>query len=335
MRPPTQGLAAASAPAATPSPAASAPAASAAGLEGASADEILAATQKAFASASSVHLKGTFGQAGQAVTLDMRLRRGVGATGSVAVGGKPLELTRVGKAAYIRGSKAFYAGLMPASAVQQLAGKWLKVTSSSKDFASLLELTDFASFAKGAFKPAGAVGKGTVVTVGGRRVVELKDSDGSTLDVSLEGPAYPVRISGPTSEGAGLTFTEYGAPVVVKAPPASQVVAVPGSVTRMTRVRVLAAAAALATLLTACSGASSGGSGGIAPGPSSSAGASPAASGSVSASGVRRRRPSTSPRRPPTRSWRRPAPRSWRRRRCTPRASCSRTGPRTPSTCGS
>jgi hypothetical protein len=224
----TQGLAASSAPAATPSPAASA---SAAGLEGASADEILAATQKAFASASSVHLKGTFGQDGQAVKLDMRLKRGVGATGSVAVGGKPLELTRVGKAAYIRGSKAFYAGLMPASAAQQLAGKWLKVTSSSKDFASLLELTDFASFAKGAFKPAGAVGKGTAVTVGGRRVVELKDSDGSTLDVSLDGPAYPVRISGPTSEGAGqgLTFTEYGAPVVVKVPPASQVVAVAGA----------------------------------------------------------------------------------------------------------
>jgi hypothetical protein len=215
----TQGLAASSAPAAAPSPAASA---SAAGL---------AATQKAFASASSVHLKGTFGQDGQAVKLDMRLKRGVGATGSVAVGGKPLELTRVGKAAYIRGSKAFYAGLMPASAAQQLAGKWLKVTSSSKDFASLLDLTDFASFAKGAFKPAGAVGKGTAVTVGGRRVVELKDSDGSRLDVSLDGPAYPVRISGPTSEGAGqgLTFTEYGAPVVVKVPPASQVVAVPGA----------------------------------------------------------------------------------------------------------
>lgn len=226
----TQGLAA-SAPAASLSPSASPAAAAAGGLESASAEEILAATQKAFASASSVHLKGTFGQAGQAVELDMRLKRGVGATGSVAVGGKPLELTRVGKVAYIRGSKAFYAGLMPAAAAQQLAGKWLKVTSSSKDFASLLELTDFASFAKGAFKPTGAVGKGTVVTVGGHRVVELKDGDGSKLDVSLEGPAYPVRVSGPTSQGAsqGLTFTEYGAPVVVKAPPASQVVAVPGA----------------------------------------------------------------------------------------------------------
>jgi hypothetical protein len=103
--------------------------------------------------------------------------------------------------------------------------------SSSKDFASLLQLTDLQTFAKGVFTPTGAVGKGAVTTYAGRRVVELRDGDGSTLDVALDGPAYPLRVTGPTSAGAGqaLTFTAYGAAVPLSPPPAAQVVAIPGA----------------------------------------------------------------------------------------------------------
>jgi hypothetical protein len=229
---PAAGAAVAQNSPAVPVPSSPAAASSAAGgLAGASAAQILTAAQKAFASASSVRLSGTVSDGGQKISIDLRVKRGAGATGTLTLDGKPVTIRRIGKTAYVRGSSAFYAALMDASTARLLEGKWLKMSSSSKDFASLLQLTDLQTFAKGVFTPTGAVGKGAVTTYAGHRVVELRDGDGSTLDVALDGPAYPLRVTGPASAGAGqgLTFTAYGAAVPLSAPPASQVVAIPGS----------------------------------------------------------------------------------------------------------
>ena len=214
-----------------PSSPAAAPSPSTGVLADASAGEILAAAQKAFASAPSVRLAGTVTDSGQKIGIDLRIKKGAGAAGTLTLGGKPVSILRIGSSAYIRGSSAFYAGLMDASTARLLAGKWLKMSSSSKDFASLLQLTDLQTFAKGVFTPTGAVGKGAVTRYAGRRVVELRDGDGSTLDVALDGPAYPLRVTGPASAGAGqtLTFTAYGAAVPLSPPPAAQVVATPGA----------------------------------------------------------------------------------------------------------
>jgi hypothetical protein len=231
----TSPATAGAAPSSPASPAASSPAAAPSPttdtLADASAGEILAAAQKAFAAAPSVRLAGTVTDSGQKIGLDLRIKKGAGATGTLTVGGKPVRILRIGKAAYVQGSPAFYGALMDASTARLLAGKWLKMSTSSKDFAGLLPLTDLQTFAKGVFTPTGAVGKGAVTTYAGKRVVELRDSDGSTLDVALDGPAYPLRVTGPRSAGAGqtLTFTAYGAAVPLSPPPAAQVVALPGA----------------------------------------------------------------------------------------------------------
>jgi len=198
-------------------------------LASTSAAAILAASKAAFAKAPTVHLKGTFVENGKSTGMDIRFKRGAGAHGVITLDGNDLELIRAGKVAYIKGTTAFWTATLNADAAKLLGGKYLKVSSTSKSFAPLLTATDVDSFAKELFTPKGPVTKGGVSTVTGKRAIALVDSDGSKLYVSLQGPAYPLEIDPPPSSGSGQGFTlsDYGAPVPLTPPPASQVLSVP------------------------------------------------------------------------------------------------------------
>jgi hypothetical protein len=220
---------AASASPSTPAVASPAPSA---GLESASADEILAAARTALLRASSVHAKGDLVSDGTPYTIDMRMVRGTGAAGRMSVQGKGLHLVRIGDTAYVQPDSAFLrSATNSASSVRLLSGTYFKVTArKSALFAPFVALTDAEQAFGSTLAPTGAVTKGTVTRLNKVRVLDLLVDGGKSghVFVALAGPPYPLRIVYGSSARQHVDLDRYGARVKLAAPPASKVRSVPG-----------------------------------------------------------------------------------------------------------
>jgi len=221
--------------ASTPAPSASprpSPASAKTGLEAASADEILAASRAALLGASSVHAKGNLVSEGSSYTIDLRMVRGVGAAGTMAVEGKGLTLVRIGDTAYVQLDPAFLrAATNSSSSVRLLSGTYFKVTArKSAAFAPFVALTDAEQAFGSALAPTGSVTKGKVMRLNKARVVDLLVDGGRSghVYVALSGTPYPVRIVYGSSSRQHVDFDRYGSKVKLTAPPAGLVRTVPG-----------------------------------------------------------------------------------------------------------
>jgi hypothetical protein len=201
-------------------------------LESRSADEILAASRAALLRASSVHAKGDLVSDGTPYTIDMRMVRGVGAAGTMAVQGKGLKLVRIGDTAYVQPDAAFLlAATNSASSVRLLSGTYFKVTArKSALFAPFVALTDAEQAFGPALAPPGAVTKGKVSKVNNQRVLDLLVDGGKSghVLVALSGTPYPMRIVYGSSAGQHVDLDGFNARVKLTAPPASKVRTVPG-----------------------------------------------------------------------------------------------------------
>jgi hypothetical protein len=230
------GAGATASPTASPSPAGSVRAAASpspsVALEQASADEILALSRAALLRASSVHAKGNLVSDGTPYTINMRMVRGVGAVGTMAVQGKGLTLVRIGDTAYVQPDAAFLrAATNSASSVRLLSGTYFKVTArKSALFAPFVALTDAEQAFSSTLAPTGAVTKGKITLIGKQRVVDLLVDGGKSghVFVALAGTPYPVRVVYDTSARQHVDLDSFGARVKLAAPPASKVRAVPG-----------------------------------------------------------------------------------------------------------
>jgi hypothetical protein len=202
-------------------------------LEDASADEILAQSRAALLAARSVHAKGVVENSGTSYALDLRLVRGVGATGSVASEGRTLGVLRIGRVAYVRLDAATWrAATGSDAAARKFAGKYLKVTDASGSaFKPFLTLTDVQQTYGPALAPPGTVTKGPVSTLRGQRVIDLKIDGGASGDVfvALDGTPYPLRLAYGAAAAQHVDFDRFGAKVALAAPPDDQVVTVPTS----------------------------------------------------------------------------------------------------------
>ena len=200
-------------------------------LEDASADEILARSRAELLAARSVHAKGVVQNAGTSYALDLRLVRGVGATGSLVSEGRSLGVLRIGKVAYVRLDAASWrAATGSDAAARMFAGKYLKVDASASTFKPILTLTDVRQTYGAALAPTGTVTKGPVTTLRGKRVIDLKINDGGSsghVFVALDGKSYPMRLAYGRGSSQRVDFDSFGAKVTLTPPPASQVVAVP------------------------------------------------------------------------------------------------------------
>jgi hypothetical protein len=195
------------------------------------------------AKVTSVHIKGAGSQEGENFTIDLSFANGKGATGSLGFGGGVIKVVAVKDAVYIQAdAKAFssFAGTdIPASALQAIAGKWLKVSSaeeasSSNPFAGFgTDFSNLTTFAQ-EFAPTGSLSlqPGTK-TINGKSAVGLLDNgdtpeDQSVLYVEKDGDHLPLQIvPGPkaaasTASGGPATgnidFTDYNKPVTVTVP---------------------------------------------------------------------------------------------------------------------
>jgi hypothetical protein len=139
-----------------------------------------------------------------------------------------VEILTVGKNAYIRPDYGFWkANLGDASRAKAVAARvkdrWIRVSPTDKTFAGLFGLADVDQL----LDTSGGWIKQYVTQVGTKRAVMLSqvDSRHSTLYVAVDGPAYPLRLQGPTEADGSLTFSDFGATFAdLKTPPASTVV---------------------------------------------------------------------------------------------------------------
>ena len=183
-----------------------------------SASAILADARQAALAADSVRIAGTIHDAGQTIRLDLSITKGDGG-GTMTIQGSKVDVIRAGSTAYIRAGADFYRRAGAGSAVGRLlAGRWLKVPTSTPNFAQLVELTDLHAFLAQALKPEGTVTKGAEKTIDGQKAIELKSSKGGSLFIATSGKPYPVEfVGGGTSPGT-VTLSDWGAATAPGAP---------------------------------------------------------------------------------------------------------------------
>ncbi|MFJ9039411.1 hypothetical protein ACIRF8_22780 [Streptomyces sp. NPDC102406] len=193
--------------------------------------KIQSRTVEAARSAETVHLAGTVLSGGRTYKLDMRLK-GDGGTGSVTTGGSTFQLLRVEKHLYLKAGADFWThsddgrgGAGDGAAAQKLDGKYVKVPTGDPAYRRLSTFTDKDVLLDGLLTLHGTLDKGERGTADGTRTIQLTGDEGAggTLDVSLEGTAYPLRLQ--RAAGAGtLRLTDWGRDFTLQEPGAGDTV---------------------------------------------------------------------------------------------------------------
>jgi hypothetical protein len=190
------------------------------GLESKSPAQILAAAKAAAGKAASVHVSGSIINEKKPISLDMELVAGKGAKGHLALEGLGFDIIEVEHAFYLKGSNAFYTKVAGAPAAQLLQGKWLKVPTTSGEFASLAQLTNLSRLIDATLGNHGTLAKGPSGSVGGQQAVSITDTTkGGTLYVASTGTAYPLEISKSGADAGKVVFNRWNQPVTLAAPP--------------------------------------------------------------------------------------------------------------------
>jgi hypothetical protein len=188
------------------------------GVASESPQKILSDSLAAAKGLKSVHAAGTVNSSGQHILLDMQLVGGKGGQGQITLNGLSFKLVGLNHYAYMQAPPAVWekAGA-PASAAQQLQGKWLR-TPATGQFASIASLTDINTLFTQLLTQHGKHLKtGGTSTVAGHKVVAVK-SDQGTLYVAATGKPYPVEIVKPGSDGGRIDFDRFNQAVTLTAP---------------------------------------------------------------------------------------------------------------------
>lgn len=189
-----------------------------------SAGEIQTRTRTAAGSVDAVRLSGTVVTSGRTYRLDMRLKAD-GGTGSVTAEGSTFHLLRVGEALYLKADAAFWkhedgkSGEADAAAADKLDGKYVKVPEGDASYKKFSGFTDKDLLLDGLLTLHGSVKTDGHHEQSGVRTIRITGDGGSggTLDVSLEGKPYPLRLV--RGGGAGtLSFSAWGKDFALEEP---------------------------------------------------------------------------------------------------------------------
>ncbi|MFH9010245.1 hypothetical protein ACH4C6_02630 [Streptomyces sp. NPDC017943] len=194
--------------------------------------KIQAKTRAVAESAGAVRVHGNVVSGGRTYALDMRLKDD-GGTGSVTTKGATFKLLRVGEQLFVMADAEFWShgsgqgkgGASDAAAASKLGGKYVKVPQGDPSYKKFTGFTD-----KGVLLDGLLTLHGTLATDGhdeeaGVRTIRVTGDKGSggTLEVSLEGRPYPLRLE--RAGGAGtLTFSAWGQDFALREPDRSETV---------------------------------------------------------------------------------------------------------------
>jgi hypothetical protein len=193
------------------------------GMASKSAAQVLAASVKAADSASSLHMGGNVPAANGPIGIDLSIAKDQGATGSMTINGKKVDLVIVGGEGYMKGDAAFWSqfgGAAGATIAQLLQGKWLKFPVNNSQFHPIVA---FAS-AKAIFDQLKSGSDSHLENMGattykGQSVVALNDGvKKGTFYVAATGTPYPVALVKTGSGGGTITFSAWNEPVTLTAP---------------------------------------------------------------------------------------------------------------------
>ncbi|MGV9841184.1 hypothetical protein ACWDUB_03615 [Streptomyces fungicidicus] len=190
-----------------------------------SADQIQDRAQKAAGSVGAVRLHGTVVTSGRTYTLDMRLKED-GGIGSVTTKGETFRLVRVDDQLYLKAGVSFWGhedgkddGKADAAAAGKLAEKYVKVPQGDPSYKKFIGFTDKDVLLGGLLTLHGKLATDGHHEQSGVRTIRVTGDEGSggTLDVSLEGKPYPVRLVRAGKAGT-LTFSSWGTDFPVEKP---------------------------------------------------------------------------------------------------------------------
>lgn len=189
--------------------------------------------RKAAQAADAVRLSGSVASKGSSYRLDMRLKSNGGVGEVAAKDGPRFELLRVGKDLYLKADANFWTdgdgaekqGTADRKAAQKLEGKYVKVPDSDPSHKQLSGFTDMKVLLEGLLTMEGKRSAGDRNEVGGVRTVQVTAGEGrgGTLDVSLQGKPYPLRLERGGDAGV-VEMAEWNKEFTLRAPKKSQVV---------------------------------------------------------------------------------------------------------------
>lgn len=177
--------------------------------------------------ARSVRVSGSVVSKGHTYRLTMRLRSDGGVGKVSAKGGSAFQLLRVDRDLYLKAGTGFWAqqeggkepGKSDVAAAGKLKGKYVKVPSSDPAYKQLSVFTDMNTLLDGLLAMEGKRETGERGEVGGTRTVRVTAGGGrgGTVDVSLEGNPYPLRLQ--RAGGAGtVRLTDWNDSFALHAP---------------------------------------------------------------------------------------------------------------------
>ncbi|MEV6289232.1 hypothetical protein AB0M41_02085 [Streptomyces sp. NPDC051896] len=186
------------------------------------AGQIQAKTRAAAQGAPAVRLSGTVVTSGRTYQLDMRLKAD-GGTGSVTSKGATFKLLRVGKQLYLKADADFWNQADGKDGgdgtAQKLNGKYVKVPQGDPAYRKFSGFTDKDVLLDGLLALHGTLATDGHHDDAGTRTIRITGDKGSggSLDVSLEGTPYPLRLV--RGGGAGtLSFSDWGKDFAVTEP---------------------------------------------------------------------------------------------------------------------
>ncbi|MFI9205189.1 hypothetical protein [Streptomyces sp. NPDC053048] len=193
--------------------------------------------------AEAVHLSGNVVSQGRTYRIDMRLKKngGLGRVSSSS-DASAFELLRVGDELYLKAPAGFWAKAAASSpspapkstaskagdaaaAAGKLDDKYVKVPSDDPSYQQFKGFTDKDVLLDGLIGLQGRLTRGDRGTVGGVKTVRVNGANGGggTLDVSLVGTPYPLRVQ--RAGGAGqLELDSWGKDFALAVPDKKQTV---------------------------------------------------------------------------------------------------------------
>lgn len=194
------------------------------------AEKIQSRSRTAAKSASAVRLAGTVVSNGSTYTLDMQLKAD-GGTGSVTSKNGTFRLLRVGEHLFLKADAAFWnhedgkGDGGSSAAANKLDGKFVKVPTGDPAYKRFSGFTDKDVLLDGLLTLHGTLATDGHHEENGVRTIRISGDKGSggTLDVSLEGTPYPLRLVRAGNAGT-LRLSDWGKDFSLAEPPQGETV---------------------------------------------------------------------------------------------------------------